>query len=132
MNTDDPSVVCSYPHSNKTKRSIHLADHTGHTEFVLWRERADNFHFSESDVLSLENAVVSNFNNTISLTTTFKTTITKVDELITVVTTKRPLPKSNLVSLQSSILAIKEFSCAYTCALSVEKTLNLVHSTTDM
>ena len=79
------------------------------------RQLADNFHFSEGDVLSLENAVVSNFNNTISLTTTFKTTITKVDELITVVTTKRPLPKSKLVSLQSSILAIKEFSCAYTC-----------------
>ena len=73
MNIDDPSVVGSYPH-NKTKRSIHLADHTGHIEFVLWRERADNFHFSEGDVLSLENAVVSNFNNTISLTTTFETT----------------------------------------------------------
>ena len=114
MNIDDPSVVGSYPH-NKTKRSMHLADHTSHIEFVLWRERADNFHFSEGDVLSLENAVVSNFNNTINLTTTFETTITKVDELITVVTTKRPLPKSNLVSLQSSILAIKEFSCAYTC-----------------
>lgn len=66
-------------------------------------------------MLSLQSAVVSTFNGNISLTTVYETTITEIDEQITVLPTKRSLPKSNVVSLQTSVLVIKEFTCTYTC-----------------
>ena len=110
----DSISVGTYP-DNKSKRSIFLADNTGHIELVLWRERAETIQFKEGDVLSLQNVVLSTFNNQLSVTSTFATVITTLNEEMTVASTQHPLPKSNVVSLQTFIVAIKEFICTYTC-----------------
>ena len=103
----DATLVGTYP-DNKTKKSIYLADNTGHIELVLWRERAENIEFSEGDVLSLQNVVLSTFNNQLSVTSSFETVITTLNEEMTVASTQHPLPKSNVISLQTFIDAIKE------------------------
>ena len=82
---------------------------------VLWREQANNIGFTEGNVIILENVVVSKFNSQCSLTTTFETLITVVEESMTIASTQHPRPKSDVVSLNTSILAIKEFSCMHTC-----------------
>ena len=71
----DSISVGTYP-DNKSKRSIFLADNTGHIELVLWRERAETIQFKEGNVLSLQNVVLSTFNNQLSVTSTFETVIT--------------------------------------------------------
>ena len=53
----------------------------------------------------LENVVASTFNNQISLTTTFETQLKMVSESMTVTSTERP--KSNVVPLTSSVIAVK-------------------------
>lgn len=110
----DPILVGTFP-DNKTKRTIYLADNTGHIELVLWRERAENIEFGKGDVLSLQNVVLSTFNNQLSVTSSFETVITTLNEEMTVASTQHPLPKSNVVSLETFIVAIKEFICTYTC-----------------
>ena len=71
----DSISVGTYP-DNKSKRSIFLADNTEHIELVLRRERAETIQFKEGDVLSLQNVVLSTFNNQLSVTSTFETVIT--------------------------------------------------------
>ena len=63
----------------------------------------------------LQNVVVSTFNHQISLTTTFKTQMQVISESMTVTSSEHSLPKSNVVSLTTSILAINEFTCNYSC-----------------
>ena len=63
----DPILIGTFP-DNKTKRTLYLADNTGHIELVLWRERAENIEFGKGDVLSLQNVVLSTFNNQLSVT----------------------------------------------------------------
>ncbi|CAB4002780.1 Hypothetical predicted protein [Paramuricea clavata] len=98
----------------------------GHIELVLWRERAESVTFNEGDVLCLEN-VVSKFNNIFTLTMTFETAISKVDDQMAnmaVRNVKRQLSRpSNVVSLNTSIHAVKEFQCTLSC-LSCRKTIS--------
>ena len=108
---DQPVTVGTYP-DNKIKRSVYLADNTGHIQLVLWRERAENISFQKDDVLMLENVVISTFNNESSLTTTFKTSITVVKDVMTIISTERPNKDPDVIS---TILAIKEFMCTYGC-----------------
>ena len=109
---DEAVMVGHYP-DNKIKRIVYLADSTGHIDLVLWWDRAENINFEKGDVLMLENIVFSTFNNQISLTTTFETPMKVVSESMTVTSTERP--KSDVVPLTSSVLAIKEFACTYSC-----------------
>lgn len=110
---DDLNVVGTYP-DHKTKRNIHVVDHTGHIQLVLWRDRAENVQFSVGNVLGLQNVVVSNYGHTLNLSTTFVTGMKKfVEDMMVPAAAKRPLPKSNVVSLESPILAIEEFSCSF-------------------
>ena len=111
---EDVCVVCQYP-KNKTKRNVHLVDETGHIDLVLWRERAENFEFSAGDVLSLQQIVVSNYNRVVALTATSETLITKVDESMRVQTVQRPVAKSNVMTLETCVLALREFKCEYLC-----------------
>ena len=110
---EDTRIVGSYP-ENKAKRQITLADETGHMNLVLWRERAENINFIEGDVLALQNMVVSNFNNHVSLTTSFDAGITKLEEQMSV-SQPKAFPKSNVTSLETLILALKEFNCTFKC-----------------
>ena len=101
-----------YP-DNKSKRNVHLADNKGHIDLVLWR---DNAEFENGDVLGLENIVLSEFNNHLSLTATLETIITKLNENMTIsAAPPKPSPKSNVISRQTSILGLKEFSCTFKC-----------------
>jgi hypothetical protein len=112
---DEPRVVGTYP-QNKTKRSVQIADTTGEIELILWRERADVIAFEDGNVLNLENIVVSKFNGKLNLTTAFESSITILDEEMTVARpTKRPLPKSNIISMEASVRAIKEFISTFSC-----------------
>ncbi len=74
MTIDDAHIVGTYS-DNKCKRIINLADPTGHIQLVLWRDRAENILFKHGDILSIENAVISNYGNTLTITTTLETTI---------------------------------------------------------
>jgi ssDNA-binding replication factor A large subunit len=112
---DESRVVGTYP-QNKTKRSVQIADTTGEIELILWRERADVIAFEDGNVLNLENIVVSKFNGKLNLTTAFESSITILDEEMTVARpTKRPLPKSNIISMEASVRAIKEFISTFSC-----------------
>lgn len=106
MKVDDLIVVGTYT-DNKAKRNIHLADHTGHIQMVLWRDRAGNSQVVEGNVLSIRNAVVSNYHQALSLTTTFETTINSIDEVMTAAPAEEPSLNSNSLSLETTILAIK-------------------------
>ena len=123
---EEPYQVGLFP-NNKLRRSVSLAGSTGHIELVLWRERAESVTFNEGDVLCLENVVVSKFNNLFTLTTTFETAISKVDDQmanVAVRSVKRQLSRpSNVVSLNTSIRAVKEFQCTLSC-LSCRKTIS--------
>ena len=110
---EDVQTVGSYP-DKKSKRNVHLSDNTVHIDLVLWRDRADNAEFEEGDVLGLENMVLSEFNNHFSLTATLETIITKLNENMTIsAAPPKPSPKSNVISMQTSILGLKEFSCTF-------------------
>ena len=113
MTIDDVHIVGTYP-DNKSKRNINLADPTGHIQLVLWRDRAENIVFKVGDIVSIENAVISNYGNTLTVTTTLETTISvEEDDEMNVTALNQPVP--NIMPLDSTILAIKEFSCAYAC-----------------
>ena len=58
---EEARMVGSFP-DYKTKRTVSIADSTGHIDFVLWPEGAENISFKEGDVLRLENMVASKFN----------------------------------------------------------------------
>ena len=105
----------------------HSADlTTGQIEFILWRERADAVSFKEGDVIRLDNAVVSRFSGVLNLTTAFETSITVLEEEMAAVTksAKRLQPSSNVVSMDTSILAVKEWVVTYSC-MSCRKPINV-------
>ena len=114
VDVNDVSIVGNYP-DQKSKRSVHIADSTGHIELVLWRERAEHFEHKENDVLLIQSAVLSMFSGKMTITTIYETTINKIDEEMNVATAKRSRPMSNVMSLQTPVVGIKEFSCSYTC-----------------
>ena len=68
----NPCEVGTFP-DMKTKREISLADETGQIDLVLWRQRAEKVDFQAGDVLSLQNVVVSTFQQQTTITTSFET-----------------------------------------------------------
>ena len=100
VDVDDVSIVGNYP-DQKSKRSVHIANSTGHIELVLWRERAEHFEHKENDVLLIQSAVLSMFSGKMTITTIYETTINKIDEEMNVATAKRSRPMSNVMSLQT-------------------------------
>lgn len=114
VNLEEP-LVGTFPET-KTKRTVRVGDMTGQMELILWREQADVICFKNGDVLRLENVVVSKFNGQLNLTTAFETSITVLDEEMTVArSAKRPLATCNVICTQASILAVKEFIATYSC-----------------
>lgn len=124
---------------NKKKRTVFLADQTGQMELVFWRERPENVNFKEGDLVRLDNMVAWNswlkFNDQLNLTTTFESCITTLleEEIIVAKSAKRPLSKCNVISMNTSVLAVKELICTYSClayreALHVSNSLQLITS----
>ena len=99
------------------KRDVNLADESGFISLVLWKERAVKFNFHVNDVIRLENGVTTTFNNNIMLATAFESTITKVGKDINVPAGGRqPGRKRSLISsVESDVLAIKDFKAVYKC-----------------
>ena len=111
LNIEEPTLVGKYP-TQYQKRDVVCADSTGSITLVLWRERAANVEFQNNDIITIENATTSTFNNTINLTTTGETTISKIDdvELRSVQPeTCAQKPTQVVTSLNTRILAVKEF-----------------------
>ncbi|CAB3979699.1 Hypothetical predicted protein [Paramuricea clavata] len=78
----------------------------GHIDLVLWG----------GDVLGLQNAVLSECNNHLTITTTLETIISKLSEEMTVsAAPPKSSQKSNVICMETSILAIKDFSCNFKC-----------------
>jgi DNA-directed RNA polymerase subunit RPC12/RpoP len=118
VSLEEPCVVGTFPET-KTKRTVCVGDMMGQMELILWREQADVICFKNGDV-------VSKFNGQLNLTTAFETSITVLDEEMTVArSAKRPLATCNVISTQASILAVKEFIATYSC-LACRKPINFV------
>ena len=102
---------------NIEKRDVELADESGVITMVLWRQRAENFNFKVNDVLHLENMVTTIFNNKVMLSTTFESSMVKVEEDIKVpAIEKLQSQKRSLISTsETSVLAVKDFKAAYKC-----------------
>ena len=102
---------------NIEKRDVELADESGVITMVLWRQRAENFNFKVNDVLHLENMVTTIFNNKVMLSTTFESSMVKVEEDIKVpAIEKLQSRKRSLISTsETSVLAVKDFKAAYKC-----------------
>ena len=56
---------------------------------------------------------MSKFNDMVSITTTFESSIIKVDEDISTCPAPKAPRKSNIVSLVSPVMAVKQFVCTY-------------------
>ena len=116
IGVEDVCVVGKHPNILE-KRDVKLADESGFISLVLWKERAVKFNFHVNDVIRLENGVTTTFNNNIMLTTAFESTITKVGKDINVPAGGRqPGRKRSLISsVESDVLAIKDFKAVYKC-----------------
>jgi hypothetical protein len=112
---DDIVTVGKYP-DHKEKREVLLADETGHIIMVLWRERAKNVNFEKDDVVDIQNAVASSFNNKVNITTSSETTISKLSESLTVCAPNEVyIRPSAVTSVETGVLAIREFKCMVRC-----------------
>ena len=109
IGVEDVCVVGKHPNILE-KRDVKLADESGFISLVLWKERAVKFNFHVNDV-------TTTFNNNIMLTTAFESTITKVGKDINVPAGGRqPGRKRSLISsVESDVLAIKDFKAVYKC-----------------
>ena len=100
------------------KRDVFCTDGTGSIILVLWRDRAESFSFAKNDVISIENAITSTYNNVINLSTTSQTVIKTIqDERLQNVTSNLPCPiaQEEIISLNTKILMMKDFKQAVTC-----------------
>ena len=101
---------------HKLKRVIQIGDETGTMQLDLWRDAAkeSNIKFKENDTLELNQVVVSVFNGRSTLTITAETSIKVIDETIEV-SHKIPIVKSSVVSMETCIMAIKDFKTTFKC-----------------
>lgn len=113
---EDVCMVGKHP-NNVQKRDVELADESGVINMVLWRQRAVHFEFSVDDVILIENAVTTTFNNQLMLSTAFETTFLKIEESISVPPTgRRATRKRGLISTyEARVLGVKEFKAIYKC-----------------
>lgn len=113
----DDVITVGKPPNEKEKRDVILADKTGQISLVLWRNVAKEITFNENDVISIKNAVTSNFNNKVNLSHSSLTTFDVLDEELTVPSKKEDMPtKATFISsMDTAILAIREFQILLKC-----------------
>ena len=115
MTIHEPVEVGAFPNV-KTKKEITLADETGHIDLVLWRQRAERINFETGDVLSLQNVVLSTFNDKTTVTTSFESTINVADDEIAVKEDAKSLNRK--IELPSTtVLAVKNYQSVLKCFL---------------
>ena len=59
--------------------------------------------------------MLTHFNNSVSLTTSFESAFTKINEEMVVASVPRSARKSNVVSMESTIVGLKDFSATFQC-----------------
>lgn len=98
------------------KREIQIADESANSSLVLWRDSCETFSFEPGDVISVENATTSNFNNVVHLTMSPYTSIEKVQQDLNVVSAKviEQTPPA-ITSVDTKITAIRGFKCHLKC-----------------
>ena len=114
MTIHKPCEVGTFP-DMRVKREITLADETGQIDLVLWRQRAENVDFKTGDVLSLQNVVVSTFQDQTTVTTSFETSLNVIEKDIAVTEEAKALDKT--VQMKATVLAIKNFQSVSKCFL---------------
>lgn len=109
-------TVGQYP-NQKDKRDVLIADNTGQITLTLWQKQCQNLTFNQDNVIVIENAVTSTFNNQIYITTSAETSINVVEEEIEVQATPAVKPKNTdvIATTVAQILAIKNFRCLIKC-----------------
>lgn len=131
ISIDDLETVGKYP-DQKQKRDIILGDESGQVTFVLWRQKAESVNFQEGDVINVENAVTTTFNNNVLVTTGGETKISVVNEemKVGIPTGGSPSKKHRSVTCaETNILGIKNFTCKYRC-INCRKDIDWVGSST--
>ncbi len=76
-------MVGRFP-DKKLKRDVILGDESGQVTMVLWHQKASSIEFNQGDIVNIENAVTSTFNNSVMVSTSGETKITVIDEAIQV------------------------------------------------
>ena len=79
----------------------------GQIDLVLWRKRAEKVDFKAGDVLSLQNVVVSTFQQQTTVTTSFETSLSVIEKDIAVIEEAKELART--VQIMATVLAIKNF-----------------------
>ena len=94
---------------------------------MLWRQRAERINFKTGHVLSLQNAVLSTFNEKTTVTTSFESTINVVDNEIAVREDAKSLNRK--IELPSTtVLAVKNYQSVLNCKSSFNPKESSVHS----
>ena len=114
MTIHNPREVGTFP-DMKTKREISLADETGQIDLALWRKRAEKVDFKAGDVLSLQNVVVSTFQQQATVTTSFETSLSVIEKDIAVIEEAKELART--VQITATVLAIKNFQSVSKCLI---------------
>ena len=79
------------------------------------RQRAENVDFKTGDVLSLQNVVVSTFQQQITVTTIFETSLHVIEKDIAV--TEEAKASDKTVEMKTMVLTIKNFQSVSKCFL---------------
>ncbi|PIK33322.1 hypothetical protein BSL78_29867 [Apostichopus japonicus] len=104
-------------------RILHIADETGSLDLKLWNNDAETkCGLSEGDTILAQNLKVSVYHNIRSVIKSFKTTITKVDEVCNA--TLSPEQTSSRSAIECSIKAVKEFSFYNSCPTCNKKVIS--------
>lgn len=117
ISIEDVQTVGKYP-DEKLKRDVLLADETGQVALVLWRQRAETIEFKEGDIIDIENAVTSSFNNTVTLSAAGETTISvsnKTTDIDLPASVASPSKNSTVTCIETTVSAFKDFKCQYRC-----------------
>ncbi|PIK41573.1 hypothetical protein BSL78_21579 [Apostichopus japonicus] len=104
-------------------RILHIADETGSLDLKLWNNDAETkCGLSEGHTILAQNLKVSVYHNIRSVIKSFKTTITKVDEVCNA--TLSPEQTSSRSAIECSIKAVKEFSFYNSCPTCNKKVIS--------
>ena len=87
----------------------------GQINLVSWRQLPENVDFKAGDVLSLQNIVVSTFQQQITVTTSFETSVNVIEKDIAVTEEAKALDKT--VQMKTMALTIKNFQSVSKCYL---------------
>ena len=111
--TEEPNLVGSPPDS-KMKRIVYLTDATGSLNVAFWKDQALKINFKLGNVVNVENLRLSTWNGMVTGNASPETSFVTIDKEIQI--TQAVLPKpSNIISLDTSIKAIKDYSVTSKC-----------------